>query len=147
MWSSMTALIVWPWMPPWRLLWLCACSVVSDCDNMNHSPPGGSSVHGILQARMLEWVAISYSRGSSWPRDWTLCLFRLLHWQVGSLPVASPGKPILLICYTEKFNQKKKVEARWVARTLISLKDSYKQAWQVFSVFLCCLLNRYEFLV
>ena len=29
----------------------------------------GSSVHGISQARILEWVAISYSRGSSWPRD------------------------------------------------------------------------------
>ena len=34
------------------------------------SPPG-SSVHGILQARILEWVAISFSRGSSWPRDRT----------------------------------------------------------------------------
>ena len=31
----------------------------------------GSSVHGIFQARILEWVAISFSRGSSWPRDWT----------------------------------------------------------------------------
>ena len=31
----------------------------------------GSSVHGIFQARVLEWVAISFSRGSSWPRDWT----------------------------------------------------------------------------
>ena len=31
----------------------------------------GSSVHGILQARVLEWVAISFSRGSSQPRDWT----------------------------------------------------------------------------
>ena len=40
------------------------------CIPMNCSPPG-SSVHGILQARMLEWVAISSSRGSSWPRDWT----------------------------------------------------------------------------
>ena len=40
------------------------------CDHMDHSPPG-SSVHGILQARILEWVAISPSRGSSWPRDWT----------------------------------------------------------------------------
>ena len=37
---------------------------------MNCSPPG-SSVHGILQARILEWVAMSFSRGSSWPRDWT----------------------------------------------------------------------------
>ena len=31
----------------------------------------GSSVHGIIPGRMLEWVAISSSRGSSWPRDWT----------------------------------------------------------------------------
>ena len=30
-----------------------------------------SSVHGISQARILEWVAISFSRGSSWPRNWT----------------------------------------------------------------------------
>ena len=33
--------------------------------------PLGSSVHGILQARILEWVAMSFSRGSSWPRDRT----------------------------------------------------------------------------
>ena len=31
----------------------------------------GSSIHGIFQARVLEWVAISFSRGSSRPRDWT----------------------------------------------------------------------------
>ena len=36
---------------------------------MDCSPPG-SSVRGILQARILEWVTIPYSRGSSWPRDW-----------------------------------------------------------------------------
>ena len=35
-----------------------------------YSPPG-SSVHGILQARILQWVAIPFSRESSWPRDWT----------------------------------------------------------------------------
>ena len=33
--------------------------------------PLGSSVHGTLQARILEWVAIHFSRGSSQPRDWT----------------------------------------------------------------------------
>ena len=33
--------------------------------------PWGSSIHGIFQARVLEWVAISFSRGSSQPRDWT----------------------------------------------------------------------------
>jgi len=31
----------------------------------------GSSFHGIFQARVLEWGAIAFSRGSSWPRDWT----------------------------------------------------------------------------
>ena len=40
------------------------------CDSMYCSPPG-SSVHGIFQAKILEWVAISFSRGSSSPRDWT----------------------------------------------------------------------------
>ena len=40
------------------------------CDPVDCSPPG-SSVHGILQARILEWVAISFSRGSSRPRDQT----------------------------------------------------------------------------
>ena len=40
------------------------------CHPMDCSPPG-SSAHGILQARILEWVAISSSRGSSWPKDWT----------------------------------------------------------------------------
>ena len=54
----------------------------------------GSSVHGILQARLLEWVAMPSSRGSSQPRDRTesLCL---LHWRAGSLPLAPPGKPKL----------------------------------------------------
>ena len=40
------------------------------CDPMDCSPPA-SSVHGILQARMLEWVAMPFSRGAFWPRDWT----------------------------------------------------------------------------
>ena len=40
------------------------------CDLMECSPPG-SSVRGILQARIMEWVAISFSRGSSQLRDWT----------------------------------------------------------------------------
>ena len=51
---------------------LCTCSVAQSCptlcDPMDYSPQS-SSVHGISQARILEWIAISYSRGSSWPRD------------------------------------------------------------------------------
>ena len=40
------------------------------CDSMDHSPPG-ASVHWILQARILEWVAYPFSRGTSWPRNQT----------------------------------------------------------------------------
>ena len=45
------------------------------CDPMDCSPPG-SCVHGILQARILEWVAIPFSKESSWPRDrtWVSCI-------------------------------------------------------------------------
>ena len=42
----------------------------SSCDPIDCSLPG-SSVHGIFQARILEWVAISFSRRSSWSRGWT----------------------------------------------------------------------------
>ena len=51
-------------------LCVCAQSCWTLCNSMDCSPPG-SSVHGIFQARILEWVAISFSRGSSGPRDWT----------------------------------------------------------------------------
>ena len=47
---------------------LCLCP--TPCKPLYYSPPG-SSVHGIPQARILEWVAISFSRGSSSPRDQT----------------------------------------------------------------------------
>ena len=39
--------------------------------NPMNCSPSGSSVHGSLQTRILEWVIISFSRGSSWPRNWT----------------------------------------------------------------------------
>ena len=47
-----------------------AQSCLTLCDPMDCSLPG-SSVHGIFQAIVLEWIAISFSRGSSWPRDQT----------------------------------------------------------------------------
>ena len=50
-----------------------------------------SSLHGILQARILEWVALSSSRGSSQS-------LLSLHWQVDSLTLAPPGKPRATFC-------------------------------------------------
>ena len=73
---------------------------LSLCNPMDCTPLG-SSVHGILQARILEWAVMPSSRGSSRPRDRTLVsyLLCLLHWQVGSSPLAPSGEPSALLCY------------------------------------------------
>ena len=67
---------------------LCAQLCPALWDPMNCSPPD-SSVHGVFQARVLEWVAISYSRGSSWSKDQTRvsCVSRI-------------GRKILYLCTT-----------------------------------------------
>ena len=73
---------------------VCAKSLQSCptlCDPMDHSQPG-SSVHGALQARILEWAAMPSSRGSSQPRDRILVFLLLLLRQAGSLPPVPPGK-------------------------------------------------------
>ena len=62
------------------------------CDPLDYNPPG-SSVHGISQARMLAWVAISFSREIFMTQGLNPCLLCLLHWQVDSLPPAPPRKP------------------------------------------------------
>ena len=59
------------------------------CDPVNYSLPG-PSVHWILQARVLEWVAIAILQGVFLTQGSNPC-FSLLHWQVGSLPLAPPG--------------------------------------------------------
>ena len=56
------------WKKKWKVSVAQSCPTL--CDPMDSSLPG-SSVHGVLQARILEWVAIFSSRGSSWPRDRT----------------------------------------------------------------------------
>ena len=82
---------------------VCVCLVAQShltlCDPMDCSP--GSSVHGIILTRILEWVAISSSRGSSQPRDWTLCLWHLLHWQADSLLLSHLGKPSVYLPFKE----------------------------------------------
>ena len=67
----------------------CCCCLVAQlyptlCDPLDSNPPG-SSAHGISQARILEWVTISFSRGSSQPIDWmqvscVSCIGILYHW-------------------------------------------------------------------
>ena len=66
--SSFFCFFVFSWVSEWVSEVAQSCPTL--CDPVDCRPPG-SSVHGILQAGILEWVAISFSRGSSWPRDWT----------------------------------------------------------------------------
>ena len=65
-----------------------AQSCLTLCESMGCSPQG-SSVHGILQARILEWFAMPSSRGSSQPRDWS-CVYGIA---VRFFTTEPPGKP------------------------------------------------------
>ena len=87
---SLPSFEVWPWCLPWanylisqrlsfssvKFMCVCVCahahvlSCPTLCNPMDYSLPG-SSVHGIMQARVLEQVATSFSSGSFRPRDWT----------------------------------------------------------------------------
>ena len=68
---------------------LVAQSCLTLCDPLDCRPPG-SSVYGILLARLLEWVAIPFSRGSSQPGDrtWVSCIAGRF------LPSEPPGNPL-----------------------------------------------------
>ena len=70
----------------------CAQSCLTLCDSMDCSPPG-SSVHGISQARILEWVAISFSSRSSWLKDQTASLVSSAL-AGGFFTTGPPGKPL-----------------------------------------------------
>ena len=75
--------------------WVLTCLVTQSCltlyDPMDCSPPG-SSVHRILQARILKWVAMPSFRGSFWPRNWTQvsCIFCIV---VRFFIIEPQGKP------------------------------------------------------
>ena len=90
-----------------------------------HGP--GCSVHGISQARILEWVAMPSSRGSSWPRGWTRISY-VLHWQEGSLPLVLPGTYVnYILSETGKNNQK---EIGTNIALVIQMKHSVKH-WYI----------------
>ena len=77
------------------------------CDPMDCSQPG-SSVHRGSPVRIVEWVAIFFSRGSFQLRDGTHISLCLLHWQVDSLPLYYPGSPDIYCQYASIFCQENK---------------------------------------
>ena len=104
--NSGTSLAMFPFFWPCRAACICIVRVRAQslqscptlCNPMDYSPPG-SSVHGILQARILGWATMPFSRGSSQPRDRTLgsCIGR---WILD--PLSHLGSPFICIyTYTD----------------------------------------------
>ena len=77
-----------------KILLSYCCGLIAElcltlCESVDYSPPG-SSVHGILQARILEWISNSFSKGPFRPRHWTLISYNdrwvLYHWAPREAP-------------------------------------------------------------
>ena len=103
----------------WRVKVLVAHLGLTLCDPMDCSPPG-SSVHGILQARIPEWIAFSFSRGFPDPG----IIPGSLALQADSLPPEPPGKPwrIKQIFF---FSHQEKTKFHPCAQKLIILKSLF----------------------
>ena len=107
------------------------------CDPMDYSLQG-PSVHGIFQARVLEWVAISFSRGYSQPRDGT----QVSSLQADALPSELPGKPQYLKTLSKNDNLLKTKIVRATLNGFFNFLDNFSKyflRWkQGLSKFSCC---------
>ena len=88
------------------------------CDPMDCSPPG-SSVHGILQTKILEWVAMPSSGGSPRPRDWISVLLSLAYWQLCKMHIFIHAKMYEILLYCRVHSHFTPTKARsWIMRVL-----------------------------
>ena len=93
---------------------------------MDCTPPG-SSVHGLSQVRILEWVAISFFRLSSWPKDWTCVSFL-----AGRFFTTEPsGKLIYMYQFSsvQLFSCVRLFATPWIAACQASLSINNSQSW------------------
>ena len=97
------------------------------CNPMDCSLPG-SFVYGILQARILEWLAISFSRGSSQCVDWTW-VFYISCMACGFFTAEPPGKPLECIMLSEKARQNKYYMIPLTCGILKSQTQKNKKKW------------------
>ena len=129
----------------WTKVWetlpeVCVCSVIqlcpTLCDPTDYSPPG-SSVHGIFQTRILDWVAISSSRASSQPRDQTSIscvsfIGRQIPYHLGHLESLPGKKKIIGTSAGEKRAQCREGEIQETGKGRNSQDNSYStwgQSW------------------
>ena len=106
----------------------CAQSGLTLCDPMDCSPPG-SSAHGIFQARVLERVAISYSRGSFWPRNqthvfWVSCIGR---WIVYHCTIWEAPYHVMLFCNKEEIINSISIKLDNSHRILLTERSQYQK--------------------
>ena len=123
----------------WACFLMCAQSLQSCptfCNSMDCSPLG-SSVHGILQARIVNRVAMASSLGPSWPRDWTLisCVFCtagrfFTHWATGEAPRLH-GRSCIPVTSSEMngFQKADRIETVFKAEVYSSI---LKYTWSIF---------------
>ena len=109
----------------WQYWLLFSHTVVSDCGPMDCSPPG-SSVHGISQAKILKWAAISFSRGSSRRGDWTWVSI-LPALQADSLPLELPQSDSSQRSVSKEYGEYEEKEGREASSnlTLTNVKFSF----------------------
>ena len=125
-----------PFCPPNKMKVLVTQSYLTLCDPMDCNPPG-SSVHGILQARILEWVAMPSSGGVFPTQGSNPCLLHPLHWRAGSLPLVPPGKPqkVVVLMIISDFLQ----TCAWhldLSETLMSRECLFVVFFAIFFLFL-----------
>ena len=119
-------------------MWITACALClvtqsspTLCDPMDCSPPG-SSVHGTLQGRILEWAAMPSSQGSSWPRNWTGSPAR----SADSLPAEFLGKPRSLPVGEVKIFKLRSDNYRFLFHRRIIPQVIWRRKWQPTPIFL-----------
>ena len=116
------------------------CSVVFDSATpWGVCSPPGSSGHGILQARVLEWVA--FSRGSSWPRDWTH-ISGITGRFFCPEPSWKPQELILISCNLQQwlkqeisFLRQRLSEAGWSSIRVFSNESTHLMRWPKYRSF------------
>ena len=137
-------------------LYLLSRSAVSDSLQPHGQSPPGSSVHEIFQARILEWVAISFSRASRQSRNRTHVLLHLLRWQVDSLLLCHLGGPNEAYCLQTRIRGRRSLcpgapqSPAWFQYQLPSFTidgfgKQHVQGWRVgvFHVQCLCLKQRF----
>ena len=110
---------------------VCACahSCPMLCEPKDCSPPG-SSVHGISQARVLEWVGIPYCRRSSQPKDGThvSCISGRF------CTTEPPEKPLYVTLFSIKPRESKRMTKKLVIGLCILLDDFSSRFWLIVSL-------------